>query len=174
MTAMSNPATATKSTARAALAGASALALIVSLAACDPNRPVSKQTIGAGLGAAGGVAIGSQIGAGGGRTAAMIIGGLLGALAGSEIGRTMDENDRLRAAQNTQRALETYPSGSSSTWNNPDSGYSGSVTPQPAYVDESGQYCREYTETISIDGRAETARGVACRQSDGTWRVVSG
>ena len=66
------------------LSGAMALSLVGALAACDPNRPISKQTVGAGVGALAGVAIGSQIGSGGGRTAAMIVGGLLGALAGSE------------------------------------------------------------------------------------------
>lgn len=162
-----------KSIYRPVVAGVLSLSMLGALAACDPNRPVSKQTIGAGLGAVAGVAVGSAIGSGGGRTAAMIIGGLLGALAGSEIGRVMDENDRLRAARATQDALENYPSGRASTWSNPDSGYSGETVAQPAYVSDGGDTCRRYTQTIRVDGRAETAEGVACRQPNGSWQIVS-
>lgn len=154
------------------VSGVSAVALVGALAACDPNRPVSNQTIGAGVGALAGAAIGSQIGDGGGNTAAIIIGGVLGAIAGSEIGRVMDENDRLRAEQTTQEALEYYPSGEPATWDNPDSGYSGSTVPQPAYRGDRGETCRRYTQTIEIDGRLERAEGVACRQPDGYWRTV--
>ncbi|MEL6318992.1 MAG: RT0821/Lpp0805 family surface protein [Pseudomonadota bacterium] len=159
---------------------AGALALTMAVAGCANQggggvggTGISKQTVGAGAGAVGGALIGSTIGSGSGRTAAIIVGGLLGALAGSEIGRTMDENDRLRAEQNRQLALETAPSGQPTSWNNPDSGYGGSITPRPAYETSGGEVCREYTETIRIDGRNETAVGVACRNADGTWRVVN-
>lgn len=152
--------------------GVAALALVGALAACDPNRPVSNQTIGAGLGAVGGALVGSTIGDGGGNTAAIIIGGVLGAIAGSEIGRVMDENDRLRAEQATQEALEFYPSGDAVSWDNPDSGYSGSTVPQPAFRSDTGETCRRYTQTIEIDGQLERAEGVACRQPNGYWRTV--
>ncbi len=160
------------------VAGALALSMVVAGCANQGGGGVggtgiSRQTVGAGVGAAGGALIGSTIGGGSGRTAAIIVGGLLGALAGSEIGRTMDENSRLRAEQNRQVALETAPSGQTSSWSNPDNGYSGSVTPRPAYETSGGEVCREYTETIRIDGRNETAVGVACRNPDGTWRVVN-
>ncbi len=159
---------------RPIVSGVSALALVGVLAACDPNRPISNQTIGAGVGAVGGALVGSTIGEGSGNTAAIIIGGVLGAIAGSEIGRVMDENDRLRAAESTQEALEYYPSGEAATWENPDSGFSGSTVPQPAYLADDGQTCRRYTQTIEIDGRLERAEGVACRQPNGYWQTVSG
>ncbi|MEL6979113.1 MAG: RT0821/Lpp0805 family surface protein [Pseudomonadota bacterium] len=156
--------------ARLAVAGALAL----SLAACAQDGTINKQTLGAGIGAASGVAIGSVIGSGGGRTAAMIIGGLAGGLIGSEIGRTMDENDRLRAQQATSNALEYSPTGQPVAWSNPDSGYSGSVTPGASFV-EGGQNCRPYTQAITVDGRTELAEGVACRDpNSATWRVVNG
>lgn len=154
---------------RMAIAGVALLAV----AACSADGEINKQTVGAGLGALGGAAIGQSIGSGGGRVAATVVGGLLGALAGSEIGRVMDENDRLRAAQSRQQALERLPSGQAAEWSNPDTGYSGAVTPKPAFRSADGSFCREYEETLRIDGRDETARGVACRQPDGTWRVQS-
>jgi surface antigen len=49
---------------------------------------------------------------------------------------------------------------------------SGSVEPGNPYQTASG-ICRDYTHTISISGRKETARGIACRNSDGSWRIAS-
>lgn len=34
-------------------------------------------------------------------------------------------------------------------------------------------FCREYTRQIVIDGEEQTAYGTACRQSDGTWRILN-
>lgn len=34
-------------------------------------------------------------------------------------------------------------------------------------------YCREYQATSTIDGRPQPVYGTACRQADGTWRIVS-
>src|SRR5215472_13130162 len=56
-------------------------------------------------------------------------------------------------------------------WRNPDSGRYGSVVPGPAYQ-SNGLQCRQYTHTIYIDGKAEVARGSACRNPDGTWTAV--
>ena len=46
----------------------------------------------------------------------------------------------------------------------------------PGYLErewtENGRRCRAFTETIYIGGRPETARGVACRNPDGTWTPV--
>jgi hypothetical protein len=33
-------------------------------------------------------------------------------------------------------------------------------------------YCREYTRQIVIDGEEQMAHGTACRQPDGTWRII--
>lgn len=152
-------------------------ALAVGLAACaGPDGRISQQTVGAGVGAVAGTGIGSLFGEGGGKTAATIAGALIGGLVGSEIGRTMDENDRYRAGQATQRALETYPSGRVASWNNPDSGYSGTVTPGRMTGSSTRERpCRTFTQTIQIDGRRELAEGVACRDPEsGVWRIVNG
>jgi len=71
----------------------------------------------------------------------------------------------------TQYALERSPSGITSTWNNPKSGNYGTITPSPGYV-EDGQYCRPYTQTITVDSKTRTIKGTACRQDDGTWIIV--
>ncbi|MBX2856711.1 MAG: glycine zipper 2TM domain-containing protein [Rhodobacteraceae bacterium] len=157
------------------IAGVAALGLAITTAGCasDGGYAIDKRTIGTAVGAAAGAGIGTAFGQGGGKTAAIIAGGVLGALVGSEIGRQLDERDRELAYSTTNDALERYPSGSTAEWKNPDSGNYGTVSAEPAYRDPAGQVCREYTQTITIDGRGETATGVACRQPDGTWRIVN-
>lgn len=146
------------------------------LTACDPNNgglELNKQTLG-GLGGAalGGVA-GSQIGGGRGKTAAIIGGTLLGAYAGSEIGASLDKADMNYYNQTSQRALETAQPGQSLPWSNPQSGNGGTITPSNYYQTASGQYCREYTQNITVGGRSERGQGTACRQPDGTWQIVN-
>ena len=147
--------------------------LTVSLAACDQNAG-TKQNLGTLLGAVGGGLAGSQIGGGRGTLVAVGVGSLLGAFVGSELGKSLDNADRAVMQQTTTRTLETVPSGETSSWRNPDSGNYGTVTPQPAYQTASGQYCREFSQTVTVGGRTEEAYGTACRQPDGTWKIVSG
>jgi surface antigen len=142
--------------------------------ACEGNNYGQKQTAGAVLGGIAGGLLGSKVGGGSGRLAATAAGTLLGVLIGSEIGKSLDRADRLYAARTTQGALETNQSGVTSSWSNPDSGHSGTVTPQPAYQSSSGQYCREYQQQISVGGRTESAHGTACRQPDGSWKIING
>jgi surface antigen len=132
-----------------------------------------KQTVGTLGGAAGGALIGSQIGSGRGQLAAVAVGALLGAYAGSEIGKSLDRADRLYAERNAQQTLETSPIGQTSGWRNPDTGHSGSITPTRTYQTASAGPCREYTQTVNIGGQIEQAYGTACRQSDGSWKVVN-
>lgn len=149
------------------------LAGVLTLTACEPG---SKQGFGTLLGAIGGAAVGSAIGGnnhGTGKVIAVAMGTLAGAAIGSSIGKSLDRADRQAMAQNRQVVLETYPSGQTSTWHNPDSGNSGSYRPEPAYQDKTGTYCREYQQTITVGGKTEEAYGKACRQPDGTWKIVT-
>jgi surface antigen len=142
------------------------------LAACAQAQNNPKQTVGTVAGAGLGALLGSQIGSGKGQLAAVAIGAVAGGLLGSEIGKSMDDVDRQKAQLATQQALETAPSGTAVAWRNPDSGHYGQVTPQPAYQSNTGQTCREYQQEVTIGGKSETVVGTACRQADGSWRVV--
>ena len=153
---------------RSVLAVVTALAL---LPACTADRG-PKEIGGAVIGGAAGGLLGSQIGDGTGQIAATAAGVFLGAWLGSEIGRSLDENDRREAERSAQVALERNPDGQPSTWKNPNSGASGSTTPTRTY-DTSEGTCREYTTSVVIDGKTQTAHGTACREPDGTWRIVS-
>ncbi len=148
-------------------------AIALSLAACSEHGG-PKQNVGTIIGAAAGAIAGSQIGSGRGQLAATAVGTLLGAMAGSEIGKSLDRADMAYMNQSQQTALETTPSGSSTSWSNPDSGNSGQVTPRRTYQNDSGTYCREFQQTVTVGGNTESAYGTACRQSDGTWKIISG
>lgn len=148
-----------------------AATLTVSLAACEGTG--KKQGIGTLLGAGAGAVVGSQVGSGRGQLAATAIGALLGAGFGSEIGKSLDRADQMAMQQTMNTSLERGPSGQRSEWRNPDSGHSGSYTPQPAYQAANGRTCREFQQTVNIDGREQSAYGTACRQPDGSWQIES-
>jgi surface antigen len=157
------------------------LAVIASmLAACteadgSPGRGVmhggalSKSDIGTAAGVIGGGVIGSTIGSGAGQVAATIGGALLGGILGDAIGSNMDDNDRDTYDRASQNAMET---GRSKSWKNSRSGNYGTIHPRKRYRNDEGQYCREYTQTITVDGQKHSGHGTACREEDGTWRIV--
>lgn len=142
---------------------ATALAAVLALAACE--SPPSRQDAGMVIGGVIGGIIGHEVG--GGRTAATIVGTLIGAAVGGEIGRSMRDTDRLKTAH----ALESVRSGVPSQWVNPDTGHRYTVVPQRSF-DGGGGPCREYTIDAQIGGRPERVNGTACRQADGSWRVM--
>lgn len=144
--------------------------LALSLAACETTGG-PKQTGGTLLGGIGGAIAGAQFGKGEGQIAAVAAGTLLGALLGSEVGRSLDKADIAYADQANQRA-QAAPIGQPIRWNNPQTGNSGTVTPVRDGTDASGAYCREFQQTVTIGGKTEQAYGTACRQPDGTWKVV--
>ncbi len=145
--------------------------LPVMLAACGPNGP-NKADTGTLVGAVAGGVLGNQVGKGKGRVLATVAGAFVGGIVGHSIGKSLDQQDRMLAQQAEYAALERGQSGVATPWRNPDNGRYGEVVPSKVYS-RSGSNCRDFTHTIYIDGRPQTMRGTACRNSDGTWRNVS-
>lgn len=144
----------------------------LSLGACQTLQNAgTKQTLGGLGGAVAGGLAGSQIGGGSGRLWATGAGVLLGTLVGSEIGKSLDNADRAYAAQANQQAYAA-PIGQSISWNNPQSGNHGTVTPVRDGYSSGGRYCREYQQEIVVGGQRESAYGTACQQPDGSWEIV--
>lgn len=134
---------------------------------------ITKENIGMVAGALGGAFAAKDIGKGSGNTLAIAGGTLLGGLVGSSIGASLDKADMAYYNSSTQNALEQTSTGVTSSWRNPDSGNSGTITPTKYYQTGSGTHCREFTQTIMIGGKSETGVGTACRQPDGSWRVTN-
>lgn len=132
----------------------------------------TKQTVGALGGAAAGGLLGSQFGHGSGNLAMTGAGVLLGALLGSEVGKSLDNADRAAAAQAADQAY-TAPMGQTIRWNNPNSGHYGTVTPTRDGYADNGDYCREFQQTIVVGGQSQQGYGRACRQPDGSWKIVN-
>lgn len=144
-----------------------------SLVGCtNESGEISKQGLVGLTGAVAGGVIGSNVGKGSGRTAAIIGGTVLGGLLGSEIGKSLDKADVTYHNRTQTQALEYNKVGTTSSWRNPDSGASGTFTPTKTYENH-GQYCREYNQTVSVGGKTEKAYGTACRQPDGSWKVMN-
>jgi surface antigen len=143
-----------------------------SLAACAADSG-PKEVGGTALGAVAGGAIGNAVGgSAGNRLAGTLIGAAAGGLIGNRIGAAMDDDDRQRAYAAQMQALETGPSGAPVPWRNPDSGRYGNVVPGPAYQ-ANGATCRQFTQTVYVDGTPQIGRGIACRNPDGTWTDVN-
>lgn len=143
--------------------------------ACAGNGGIpqmTKQDMGGIGGAVIGGVLGSNVGGGKGKMVAVGLGTLLGALAGSSIGASLDRADEMYAQRAWQQA-HTAPVGETITWTNPESGNRGSYTPQREGRTNDNNTCREYEQTIIIDGQAETGVGVACQNNDGTWKIVN-
>ncbi|MEX2009229.1 MAG: RT0821/Lpp0805 family surface protein [Dongiaceae bacterium] len=147
------------------------LGIVALVAGCEGRGP--KETGGAVLGGVAGGLLGSQIGHGTGQLIATAGGAVLGAWIGSEIGRSMDETDRLKATQSANAALESNRDGQAGAWQNPNTGNSGYTTPTRTYQAADNTYCREYQTTVVVGGKTESAYGTACRQPDGSWKVVN-
>jgi surface antigen len=120
-----------------------------------------------------GAALGYGLGKGhSNKELAIALGALFGVVAGDYVGAQMDERDQLMAAQNLQYSLELNPDGTTSTWQNPNTGNSGSSYPTKTSVAADGTPCREFTATIVIGGEKQPAHGTACRQADGSWKMI--
>ncbi len=143
----------------------------IALVGCQNNPYGEKQTGGALIGGAAGGLLGSQIGHGSGQLAATAAGALLGLFVGSEVGKSLDKADQQYAMQAQQQAYAA-PVGERITWNNPESGHSGTITPMRDGRDQTGNYCREYQTTVNVGGQQQQAYGTACRQPDGSWKIV--
>jgi surface antigen len=149
----------------------------LSLAACQTGGSSggiggmnTTETVGTLGGAVAGGLLGSRFGGGAGKLATTAIGTLLGAYAGQQLARHFSPADQSRASDAEERAVANNQT---ITWNNPQSGNSGTIQPVRTYQGNNGQTCRDYNHTVVIDGRTEVARGTACRQPDGSWRLVS-
>lgn len=145
---------------------AAAVAGSLALSGCAYQGP--QEQTGMVIGGALGGLLGSQVGRGHGKVAAVIVGTLAGAAIGGAIGRSMDETDRLKTAA----TLENVRTGVPSTWQNPDTGNEYTVTPTRTYTASTGP-CREYTVDAIIGGKREKVYGTACRQPDGSWKIMN-
>ncbi len=139
--------------------------LTLSLSACD------NQQVGTIAGAAAGAAAGKAI-AGDGTSGyvGIILGALAGGYLGGEIGKYLSKTDQQKQAATTSNVLET---GQPQSWANAETGAKGTVSAQPAFTNSQNQVCRDFTSTATAgNGASGTGQGTACKQADGTWKII--
>ena len=142
------------------------LLLSASLISCSTNTQKENTGIGVATGAVAGGLLGSLVGGGTGKAVAIGVGVVAGALLGGYIGHNMDSSDN--AYLNTAVAT-----GKPVSWTNSKTKATYTVVPSRHYVTVNGnRYCRNYTTTAVIDGKASKVNGTACRQADGSWKAV--
>jgi surface antigen len=136
------------------------------------GRDCSSQALtGAAIGAVLGGVIGNQFGNDGDdRGLGAVVGMVLGGAAGAAAGQSQCDEDY--AATAWAESFDDRPY-QRTEWQNPYTGNYGYVTPGEWYDDGYGNDCREFEQTIFIDGRRQLATGTACRQPDGSWEIVS-
>jgi surface antigen len=103
-------------------------------------------------------------------------GGLLnnlnGGLIGQKLGTAFEASDKPLALEAEYKALEETPAGQKSIWTNPKNNNGGEViAAQPYRV--GSQNCRQYSHTFFVKGVTQTAKGTACRNSDGSWTPLT-
>ena len=149
-----------------------ALVATLGLGACAEGGGFTGADVGTGIGAVSGAVIGSQFGGGSGQTVAAVVGALAGAWVGNKVAQNMTAQDRGYYETAATRAVAA-PVGQQITWYNPQSGNQGTIVPVREGRDTTGNACREYQQTVTIGGKTERAYGTACKQADGSWKIIN-
>ena len=90
----------------------------------------------------------------------------------ADIAGLIDEGDRQAMVKATQSALENNKVGQSANWTNPESGHLGTVTPTRTFHPEPDRNCRDYQQTVTVEGTTAVAFESACREADGSWKII--
>jgi len=161
--------------AKAKLAAAVLVAALgaTALGGCETIERETGLGKGAQTGVLGGAATGGVIAAIAGASPAWIAAStILGAVAGGFLGDYLSKRDREQHAESSYKAFETEKTGGQSSWNNPESGNSGTTKIDAVYRTSAGKLCKDFTQTIKAGGKTETINGTTCQEADGTWKVI--
>lgn len=151
------------------------LALALPLGAC--SSPEEGEQIGKVVGATAGIFIATKASKDSNpatRAAMATLGAYFGAWIGGKVGKEMSRLDQLYAERALEESLDNSSDGDAVVWSNPDSGNSGSATPVSTKPDDPRGNCRDFESSVVIDGEEQQTTGRACKQPDGTWKIVSG
>ena len=143
---------------------------VLALTGCSSNTQDQNTTIGAVSGAVVGGLAGTAFGAGTGKAVAVGVGAVAGALFGGWVGHSMDHSDN----SSTCHAMDHNAPNQPSNWKNKKTGAHYSIQPTSNVMTYNGNnYCRQYESTATMSGKTQSSSGVACRQANGSWQVVS-
>lgn len=107
-----------------------------------------------------------------GDTPVTAVGTLLGGYLESEVEMLLERSDRQFAEAAAVESLRTAPNGKVSPWSNPDNGHAGTFRPMNTYRSDDQYRCRDFEQSVTVEGRTQIAEGTACLADDGEWRIV--
>ncbi len=84
----------------------------------------------------------------------------------------MSDQDVELAVAAMQESLTNDLPGEVTSWENPATGNSGTITQGGVFVTDQGVFCRDYEERLFVGGVVGITANTACRGADGTWQLV--
>ena len=93
-----------------------------------------------------------------------------GAIGGGHYAKLSQASQKMHVSA-VHTNLETARDNTTTSWNNPNANESGSITVRNTSV-SNGTPCREFTQTVYVGGKAVEGYGTACRQADGSWKII--
>ncbi len=97
-------------------------------------------------------------------------GGQYGWLRGSPIIKFTDKDWELLRS-NARTALDDEPDGTTTSWGNPDTGHSGSITVISSF-EKDGRRCRKARFSNEAGNLSGTETHDLCKVADGTWKIA--
>jgi surface antigen len=141
----------------------------LALTGCSKNTQNENTATGAVTGGVLGGLAGSLVGGGTGRAVAIGVGIVGGALIGGYIGHNMDSTDHA----NMNKSMDNRTN-EATTWKNEKTGATYTVIPTSKYMTVNGNpNCRKFVTIANINGKDKKVHGIACRQSDGSWKGLN-
>jgi surface antigen len=125
------------------------------------------------IGAIAGGLFGNAITRGPSRGPGTVLGAIGGGALGAAIGGNLNCDDRDLAYRTYYSGFERGRTHARYPWRSPRTGAYGYLEVNDYFRDRDGYRCARYTQEIWVQGRPETASGIACKQPNGAWAFVS-
>jgi surface antigen len=151
-----------------------AILLAVSVGGCANVDMTREEMLGTAAGATAGGFLGYQLG--GGllmNTLFATLGTAAGGAGGFYATRSLMGSDLAAYERTTKKGLAQAGDGQVLNWQNSETGHSGIFRTIRSFQMADGRYCRQYRTTVSFDKNVRSGAGMACRQENGQWQVVS-
>lgn len=88
---------------------------------------------------------------------------------GTPVDTAATMQDKVTHERTAQSAMET---GHTLSWKSSRTNNYGTITPHKLYRDKNGSYCRDFTQTATVDAMLRAGPGTACRGSNGAWIII--
>ena len=157
------------------------ITLTLSIAGCANEKMTREEMLGTAAGAAAGGFIGYSIGGFGlGLGSDIVVNSILatvgtaaGGYAGYHTTKALMGTDLAEYERTAEKGLALAKDGQVLDWKNTETGNSGIFRTVGSFRMTDGRLCRQYRTTVSFEKNVKSGSGIACRQENGKWQVIS-